>query len=203
MKKGIVLGFLLASSICACAQESKWGFVAAVGWADGGEEIISGVVIDRNNATRTFPYVIKAGGGLQLRVGPEYRFSKAFSVQATVGRSVTDPMGDNGSLTFTTTPVEVLANYKPTENIMVGVGARKTYADMKGTGVAANYPIIGSFDGSVGSVLEFSYLFPVSTETFQAGSTFGMYVRFVREKLKFQQYELNGDHYELGFALHY
>jgi hypothetical protein len=188
------------SSLGALAEESKWGLVAAVGWADGGEEIISGVIIDRNNAARTIPYAIKAGGGLQLRLGPEYRFNDTFSVQATVGHSVNDPMGDNGSLTFTTTPLEVLANYKPTPNFMVGIGVRKTYADLKGTGVAADYPILGSYDGSVGGVLEFSYLVPISA---QAGSTFGAYVRFVSEKLKFQQFELNGNHTELGITLRY
>jgi hypothetical protein len=200
MKRAAVLSLLMLSSICALAQESKWGLVAAIGWADGGEEVISGVIIDRNNEARTIPYVIRAGGGLQLRLGPEYRFNDAFSVQATVGHSVTDPMGDNGSLTFTTTPVEVLANFKPAPNFMIGVGARKTYADLKGTGVAANYPILGSYDGSAGSVLQFSYLLPVPS---QAGSTFGVHVRFVNEKLKFQQFELNGKHYELGMTLHY
>jgi hypothetical protein len=200
MKKRLVLSFLALSSLCAFAQESKWSLVTAIGWANGGEEIISGVIIDRNNTARTIPYAIKAGSGLQVRLGPEYRFNDAFSVQATVGRSVNDPMGDNGSLTFTTTPLEMLANYKPTKNVRVGLGARKTYADLKGTGVAANYPILGSYNGSLGSVLEFSYLVPISNH---AGSTFGAYVRFVNEKLKFQQFELNGNHYELGIAAQY
>jgi hypothetical protein len=200
MKKRIVLSLLALSSLCAIAQESKWSLVTAVGWANGGEEIISGDIIDRNNSARTIPYAIKAGNGLQVRLGPEYRFNDAFSVQATVGRSVNDPMGYNGSLTFTTTPLEVLANYKLTKNVRVGFGARKTYADLKGTGVAANYPILGSYDGSLGSVLEFSYLVPIPNHE---GSTFGGYVRFVNEKLKFQQFELNGNHYELGIAAQY
>ena len=203
MKKTIVLSALALGCACALAQESKWGFVTALGWAEGGEELFSGLIVDRSNAARTIPFTIKSNGGLQIRLGPEYRFSDRLSVQATIGRSVTDPMGDNGSLTYTTTPVELMVNFKPTPKIMVGLGARKTYADMQGTGVAANYPILGSFDGALGSVLEFTYLLSESKEASRSGATFGLHARFVNEKLQFQQYELNGDHYELGMTLRF
>ena len=203
MRSAIVLSALTLASMGAMAQESKWRLVAAVGWADGGEEIVSGTITDRTNPARIVPFTIKTAAGLQLRVGPEYRFSDSLSVQATFGRSVADPMGDNGSATFTTTPVEIMANFKPTPSLAVGLGARKTFADLKGTGVSANAPFLGSYDSSGGGVLEVRYMFSVPSKTSQSNASLGVHARFVSEKFTFQQFELNGNHYELGLTVHY
>lgn len=203
MKSALLMGALALASLSAAAQESKWGLVAAVGWADGGEEIVSGTITDRTNPARIVPFTIKTAAGLQLRVGPEYRFNDSVSFQATVGRSVADPMGDNGSATFTTTPVELMVSFKPLPSLMVGVGARKTFADLKGTGVSANAPFLGSYDSSGGGVLEAKYLFSVPSKSSQSSAALGVHARFVSEKFTFQQFELNGNHYELGLTLHY
>lgn len=203
MKSAMVIGALAFASLSATAQESKWGLVAAVGWADGGDEIFAGQLVDVSNPAKVTDFNIKTAKAVQLRVGPEYRFNDRFSVQATVGRSVSDPMGVNASLTFTTTPVEVIANVKALPNVMIGIGGRKTFADLKGTGIAANYPILGSYDSSGGAVLEFKYLFSVPSKSSQFNAALGAHARFVSEKFTFQKFELNGNHYELGLTLHY
>lgn len=203
MKKIIAACAAVVACASAQADESNWKFIAATGWADGGETIFSGYIYDINNNAKRVSIAVKPGHGLQVRVGMEYRFTDTLSVQSTIGRSVYDPMAINGSVTFTTTPIEVLANFKPTSDLMFGAGVRKTYADLQGTGVAATLPMLGSYDGDIGGVLEVKYMVPFKASGHPKGAGVGVHLRYVAENLKFQGYEVNGDHYEVGLTLRY
>lgn len=201
--KPILALLLVATASLAHAQGSNWRFLAGVGVADGGETITSGNIVTDGTSKLT-PYTIKAGGGTQLRVGLEYRLMDRVSLQGSLGYTVSDPMGYNGSLTFTAIPVEFMAFLNITESLRVGAGVRKTHGELKGTGVASAWPVNGTYTGSAASVVEAQYLFGSSDAKTSAQRTqFGISIRAVNETLTHDGLSLNGNHYEVGAALYF
>jgi hypothetical protein len=69
----------------------------------GAKPSLSGT-ITTIGTTQTLPFEIQAGTGTQYRLGADYRFADRLTLQGSIGRAVSDPMGMNGSLTFTVTP---------------------------------------------------------------------------------------------------
>lgn len=194
---------LVAGASLAQAQSSSWRFLAGVGVADGGETITSGTIVT-DGSNKITPYTIKAGGGTQLRAGLEYRLMDRVSLQGSLGYAVSDPMGYNGSLTFTAVPVEVMAFFNITEGLRLGAGVRKTHGEMKGTGVASDWSVNGTYTGSAASVVEAQYLFGSGDAKNNAQRTqFGISIRAVRETLTHGDSSINGNHYEVGAALYF
>lgn len=192
--------FALATGSTACAQESPWRLVVGAGLANGGDTITSGTIT--TDATgKVLPYDIKAGSGFLVRLGTEYRVSDSFSLQGTVGYSNTAPMGYNGSLTFVTVPLEFMAFANLTSAARVGFGVRSTYAEMSGTGVAANWLGNGRWDSSDGAVLEFQYLF--GPRNSGKSAQFGWSARLINEKFSRLGAQFNGNNYELGAVVYY
>ena len=195
------------ATLCACtfaqADDSNWRLFAAVGMATGGDTIIAGTIT--NTTTNTVErYDIRAGTGTRYRVGAEYRLLGRFTLQGSIGRSVSDPMGVNGSLTFTTTPTELLAFVNLTDGLRVGGGVRQTSAEMTGTGVAARSPVVGTYTSTQGSVVEFQYLF--SADNSNAGykkTQVGIAFRLVQESFTHNALTFNGDHRELSLVLYF
>ncbi len=184
-------------------QTSNWRFYAGAGFASNGDEIGSGQIINRTNGN-VVPFTIRPAGEWQFRVGADYRLAERFTLQGSVGYVDNSPMGDNGSLTFTTIPVEVMGFFNLTDALRFGFGARKSSADLKGTGVAAYGPALGSYSGSVGSVVELQYLWARGNDrwAFQ-GTQFGVSLRRVNESFTHNGISFSGNHYELGVALYY
>lgn len=195
------LAAVMLVAMCACAQaQSNWRFFAAAGIADGGETIVSGnIVTDGTN--KLTPFTIKAGGGTQLRAGMEYRLMERLSLQGSLGFHVSDPMGYNGSLTFTAVPLELMAFVNVTESLRLGAGVRKTTGEIKGTGVASAWSVNGTYTGSAASVVEAQYLF--GSGGAKPGAQFGISVRAVNETLTHDGLSINGNHYEVGAALYF
>ncbi len=203
MKKTVAGLTLLGVCFLAQAQPSKWRFFAGVGLSNGGETIMSGT-ITTIGTTQTLPFEIQAGTGTQYRLGADYRFADRLTLQGSIGRAVSDPMGMNGSLTFTVTPVELLGFVNITESLRIGAGLRKSYADMSGTGVSANWSGIGSYSSSGGSVVEAQYLFATSEAMPGAQkSQFGISGRWVNESFTHNTTTFKGNTYEIGLALYY
>ncbi len=195
----LVLAVLMVGSSWAQAQ-SNWRFIAGAGIADGGETITAGnIVTDGTN--KLTPYSIKAGGGTQLRAGMEYRLMDRLSLQGSLGYHVSDPMGYNGSLTFTAVPIELMAFVAITESMRLGAGVRKTTGELKGTGVAAAWSVNGTYSGSIASVAEAQYLFGPTNA--KSGAQFGVSIRTVNETLTHDGLSINGNHYEVGAALYF
>lgn len=194
---------LVATAGMAQAQSSNWRFLVGVGVADGGETITSGnIVTDGTN--KLTPYTIKAGGGTQLRAGLEYRLMDRLSLQGSLGYVVSDPMGYNGSLTYTAVPVEFMAFLNVTESLRVGAGVRKTHGELKGTGVASAWSVNGTYTGSAAGVVEAQYLFGSGDAKTSAQRTqFGISIRAVNETLTHDGLSINGNHYEVGAALYF
>ncbi len=201
--KALLTSALLVGCAISHAQTTGLRYLIGVGVADGGETIVSGnIVTDGSN--KITPFTIKAGGGTQLRAGAEYRLMDRISVQGSLGYIVSDPMGYNGSLTFTAIPVELMAFFNITEALRVGAGVRKTHAELRGTGVASNYSATGTYTGSAAGVLEAQYLFGADSPASGAKRTqFGLSLRVVNESFTHDATKINGNHYEVGAALYF
>lgn len=204
VNQSVIAALLVLGCAAAQAQESPWRFYAGLGLADGGDTVVSGVIVTDVTNKQT-PFIIKAGEGFQMRAGMEYRLSNRFTVQGSVGYAISDPMGYNGSFTFTNIPVEAMAFVQVTEGFRLGAGLRKSTASLTGTGVAKNASINGDYTSSVGQVLEAQYLFgsPANNHQRATSSQFGVSVRLVREEFSYLDAKLKGDHYEVGAALYF
>lgn len=203
MKKTAAALALAALAMGASAQESPWRFVAGLGYANGGEKIASGT-ITTIGTNHVVPYDIQAGTGFQFRLGAEYRLSDRVALQATLGHSSSDAMGIDGSYEFTVVPLELMGFVDVASGFRIGLGARQSSAELRGTGVAANSPVNGTFVSSQGAVLEVQYLFANGTAPrSNAGPQFGISLRGVNETFTHTLGTLNGNHVELGVVVYY
>jgi hypothetical protein len=131
---------------------------------------------------------ITAGGGMMLYGGMDYRLNDAISLQGTLGYHFDDTKAaTNGSLKFTRIPLDLLAYYHVNDNIRIGGGVRYVNSpELKGSGVASG--INGSFDNTVGLVIEGEYLFK---------QRFGIKLRHVSENYRSSgsSVSINGSHF--------
>jgi hypothetical protein len=198
MKKMMAALALMGACVLAHADGSNWRFFAAVGLGSGGETITSGT-ITTIGTNRVIDFEVKPGDGVQYRVGVDYRIAGRLTLQGSIGYGVNDPMGMNGSLTFTTIPVEFLGFVNLTDALRIGGGLRNSSAEMKGTGLAAGWSGNGTYTSTPGSVLEAQYLAKLSSQR----SQFGISLRYVAESFTHNSVTFNGNHYEIGAALYY
>lgn len=201
--KNLLLALVLCTgtSVFAQTQDSPWRAYVGGGFASGGELIYGGEIQVRGT-TRLIPYELRPGSGIPFRIGSEYRLESGLALRASLGRAVTDPHGDNGSLTLTTTSAELLALYKVLGGLRIGGGLRQSFADLKGTGVAEGQ---WKFSVSPGAVVEAQYVLTRDGVTGNArNAEFGIALRAVKETFK-DEFEktFNGDHYEIGFVLNF
>jgi hypothetical protein len=203
MKKILLAVTLVAACLAAHAQSSPWRFVAGVGFADGGEKIASGT-ITTIGTNKVMPFDIQSGTGFQGRIGAEYRLTGQLSVQATIGHAASEAMGINGSLDFTTIPVELMGFADVWNGLRLGAGLRQSHAELRGTGISENFPLNGTYTGGPGSVLELQYLFQNgAAQSGAASAQFGLSLRHVTESFTHTLGTLKGDHYEVGAVLYY
>jgi len=198
-----ILICLATVGACSLAQadESNWRFYAGIGMTDGGDTIFSGDIVNTGNGL-VQPFEIKAGTATEFRVGADYRIADWLTVQAAIGHSDNAPMGDNGSLDFKKTPVELLAFVNFTNAFRIGAGVRKTHAEMSGTGVMVGWDGLGNYSSTRGSVVEAQYLFGLS-DAKSRHNLFGLSIRYVDETFSKDSVTFSGRHYELGGAYYY
>jgi hypothetical protein len=189
MKKIVFAAAMAAASIGAAqaqvaapAKPLRW--VTGIGITAGGDKLATA---DYTNGTSAN---IKAGSGLALLAGAEYRLSPEFSVQGTVGYHIHfTPHASNGDANFSRVPAELLAYFHPNQQWRVGGGLRRTMAvKLDGSG-AARY-MDRDYEGATGAVVEVEYF---------TGPNLGIKARVVNEKFK-QQYtsrEVSGNHFGL------
>jgi hypothetical protein len=194
---------LLVGAAGVYAQDSNWRVMGGIAMANGGGVITTGT-ISVIGTSHVIPFEVKAGMDTQYRLGLEYRLFSHLALQGSVGYSITEPMGINGSLEFTTIPVELLAYANITQSLRVGAGVRKARADLTGSGVASNSPELGSYASTVGKVLEVQYLFSASesSKTF-AKTQAGFSARVVNEEFTHGGITTSGNHYELGLVVYF
>jgi len=189
MKKIVLAAAIAAVSIGAAqaqvavpAKPLRW--VAGIGITAGGDKLATA---DYTNGTSAN---IKAGSGLALLAGAEYRVSPEFSVQGTVGYHIHfTPEASNGDASFSRAPVELLAYFHPNQQWRVGGGLRRTMA-VKLNGKGAAWYMDRDYEGATGAVVEVEYF---------TSPNLGIKARVVNEKFK-QQYssrEVSGNHFGL------
>jgi hypothetical protein len=157
----------------------------------GGGKTLVEVEFDNGNTHK-----ISSGGLTHLFAGLEYREPGApWSLQATLGYHFDRVDADNGSLSFSRVPLEVLGFWHANDNVRLGGGLRKalsTEFDTSGAGsdIAPQF----NMRSSVGLVLQGEYLF---------GEHASVFVRYVHEKYESNYLvggEVSGNHGGLGFA---
>ncbi|WP_338848923.1 hypothetical protein V8J88_08265 [Massilia sp. W12] len=193
MKK-ILLALALPLSLMGAAQaaDANTGAlrpVLSVGVTYGGDTLATAKYTDGSSVN------IRAGSGLDMKGGVEYRVAPQVSLQATVGYHVHfTPEASNGDANFNRIPIELLAFYHINEQWRVGGGVRFVRnARLSGSGAAAN--LNGNYGNTTGGVLAVEYM---------GAKNWGVSFRLVNEKytLENSNASFSGNHAGL-FASYY
>lgn len=159
-------------------------WVAGIGITAGGDKVATARYTDGSSVN------IKAGSGLALLAGAEYRLNPEFSVQGTVGYHIHfTPEASNGDASFSRVPFELLGYFHANQKWRVGGGLRHTTAvKLNGKG-AASY-LDRDFQNANGAIVEVEYF---------ATPNLGIKTRFVSEKFKpeYSSREVSGNHFGL------
>ena len=208
---GLALMGLVAASQAQQAQQAQaqveasapLRFFVGAGIAGGADTIFSGTITTQGT-TQVLPFQVTAGGGPQFRIGADYRLGERLTLQGSVGMYASEPMGNNGSATFSNNPVELLAFVNLTDAFRLGAGVRQSFARMAATGVSANWSGTGHYDSNVGGVAELQYLFASDeSKPGRSRAQFGVSARWVNETFTHKTSSYSGNHYELGLVLYY
>ncbi|WP_182915726.1 outer membrane beta-barrel protein [Massilia cavernae] len=178
MKKTLLACVLAAASFTAHAQQvaaQPLRFVIGAGLTFGGDRLATTSYTNGTSAN------IRAGSGLQLAAGAEYRLSPLFSLQGTVGYHIHfTPEASNGDADFSRIPVELIAYYHANEKWRVGGGMRFVRnAKLSGSGFASG--LDESFDDTTSGIVEAEYLYSPSL---------GFKLRGVSEKYDSRRYAI-------------
>lgn len=196
--KHLAVLILSLAATLAHAQVPLVRLYTNLGFSFGGDTLASGAYTDGERWT------IKAGEGLLLAVGADFRVAERLSVRTSIGYHRDSTNASNGEVSFNRTPVEVLALYEVHPQVVLGGGLRKaTNARIHTSGVAGSNTSGGSYDSSVGLVLEGIYFFNAAPSR---TPQYGINLRVVNET--FEQNigstgKKDGTHVALGFVFMY
>lgn len=184
MKKTFLACALLAASIGAQAQAPgipPLRYIVGAGITAGGDKLATTSYTNGESSN------IKAGSGLQVLAGAEYRMSNEFSLQATLGYHIYfTPEASNGDADFSRIPVELIAYFHANEQWRVGGGLRRaSKPELSGSGFAAG--LNEGFKDSTGAVVEVEYF---------VNPSLGVKLRAVNEKFESRTYggSVKGNH---------
>lgn len=203
MKTWLICFMMAAAATVAQAQAPSVRFLANVGYSAGGDTLASG------NYVSGASYSINAGKGAIMALGVDFRVAEKVTLQATVGHHQDGTNASNGEIAFKRTPIELLGFYDMSENFRLGGGLRKAQnAEVTATGAAAGISAAGSYESTVGAVLEGQYFF--NSTRYSAAehkALWGVGVRFVNESFKQSNNSTasskSGSHLALSFLFYY
>jgi opacity protein-like surface antigen len=187
MRPGSIAAALLAAALAGPALAAD-GFRPVFGGSvtGGGETLVT--VFYADGSTQK----IRSGGLVHVFAGMEYD-GDGFVVQANIGYHVDDTNARNGSVRFSRVPVELLGFWKATEQIRLGIGARKASGgELSSSGVATT--VGGNLESTPGFVLQGELLF---------GAGLRGLLRFVAEDYKSNGQRISGNHVGLGMAFRF
>lgn len=142
--------------------------IVGAGFSAGGDELASAQYTNGDSVD------IRAGGGVYLTAGVNYRFHPQFSMQATANFHIDDTSARNGSIRFRRYPIELLGYYHVNPEWRVGGGVRYVSgAKLSSSGVASGLNF--EFDSTTSGVIEAEYLY---------GPKLGFKFRYVNETFK-------------------
>lgn len=203
MKNWLICCMLAAVGTAqAQTQAPTVRFLANLGYSAGGDTLASG------NYVSGASYSINAGKGVTLAVGADFRVADKVTLQATVGHHQDSTNASNGEIAFKRTPVELLGFYEMNENFRLGGGLRKAQnAEVTATGAAAGISAAGSYESTLGAVLEGQYFFnSLRYNAAEHKALWGVGVRFVNESFKQANSTAgskNGSHLAVSFLFYY
>lgn len=190
--KHLLAGAALAVAVATPAVAAEGHIKPVIGGTlTGGGKTLVEVEFDNGNTHK-----ISSGGLTHLFAGIEYRAPGApWSIQATVGYHFDRVDAENGSLSFSRVPLEVLGFWHANDNIRLGGGLRKaTGTEFDTSGAGSDIAPEFNMRSSTGVVLQGEYLF---------GEHASVFLRYVNEKYKSRHLtggEVSGEHGGLGFA---
>jgi hypothetical protein len=201
MKKQLLACVLVCGSVLAHAQvqePSKARFVGRIGMGFGSAALDSGFYTSGSS------WELSSGNGLKYALGADYRIAKKITLQATVGKELSTVPASNGDLTFNRLPVELLGFLDVSKEIRLGAGLRKsTGAQVSSSGAGTGYPSVGTWDASLGGVLELQYILDTTERQTGGPGQFGVNLRYVSETFTKGAVSKIADHFELGLFLNY
>ncbi len=166
----------------AQAEETKpLNFYGIFGVTAGGDTLYTAYYTNGDSVD------VRGGGLVQFGGGIDYHFNEQFSLQFGINYHVDRASANNGDITFSRWPVELIAHYSFNDSWRIGAGARFVNgAKISGSGVASGISDLKA-DNTVGAVLEGEYFF---------NPHFSVKVRGVSEKYQFPgaAHKANGDH---------
>ncbi len=194
----IFRSLILAATALACgAQETghKAHFFLGFGYTLGGDTLADVQFSDGDSST------LKAGKGVHMKAGLDYRWNKAASFQLNLGYHVDDTKAaSNGSASFTRVPFEALLFWHPKERTRLGLGIRKANSvKLSSSGAASS---IGDYDFNASTAMILDLEFLGRKSHYGQG---GFEIRFVSEKFTLADYpgapSIDGSH--LGLSLNW
>lgn len=200
--KYVAVALMGLAAAVAQAQAPTARFFANVAYSLGGDTLASGTFVSGNT------WDIRAGQGLVLALGADFRVAEKVVVRASVGQHADDVRASNGVVSFTRRPLELLGFYELNSNVMLGGGLRQSgSARVKASGVAKGLSAAGDYDSSTGLVVEGVYFFSPLTSAPTRKPLWGMNLRFVTEEFKQSgkvgATEKSGNHVALGLVFMY
>lgn len=203
MKNLLMALLMVAAGAAAQAEAPRLRAYGSVGYGMGGEALVSGRYTDGSG------FELLAGNGWVMAVGADLRITDNITVQASVGHQRNRINAANADFDFQRYPVEVLGFYAPSEQVRLGLGARKAYnAKVTGTDAGYGWAGTGNYDSSVGAILEAQYLFSPPSLTERKLVT-GVNLRFVKENFTLTTESggtgvaKRGDHVAIGLVFYY
>ncbi len=152
------LSLVLASTHAAAQEQPPVGTkvrpLLAAGVVGGGDKLSTiDVSIGRTTTTQN----VHAGGRAEFRIGAEFVVDPRWSLQASAGYVSDGIRANNGKVTFTAWPLEVLAHFRIVDAWRVGAGLRAPVnAKYEEGGVGGNAS--NGFTANVSPLVEVEWL---------------------------------------------
>jgi hypothetical protein len=187
MKKNLIIGAIaLLAASSAFAQTASYGRpfkgVVGAGLAMGGQDYTSGKSLDGTESKS------RAGDGIVLFAGAEYRIDQDIAVQLTYGYSSDRTNTDSESTKIIRRPVELLVYGYKNEQWRFGAGPRVIRKPTLTTTTLTGRTVT-KYENSVGGVIEVEYL---------ANKRLGFKARLINDTYKAPRTEdRNGSHFEI------
>lgn len=176
-----IAGLLLLAG-AACADESAPASVPhpALRFMMTGGITAGGDKIDEVHYTNGDSQNVRAGGNFYLGAGAIWQPSPdtPFTLQATINYHHGGVFASNGSADFERWPLELMAFYRPVENVRFGAGVRYVMSPKYSYNVDGGDSYSASFKNTLGSVIEVDYMF---------GDNALVGLRYVNEKYELKQ----------------
>lgn len=193
MKAIVTAALLCTGAASAMAQSatpipdtltpSGWRGLFGMELAAGGDKLVSLRYTDGTSAN------VRAGEGVVLKGGLEYRVNPQLRLVSTLGLHIKRSPQADVQLTFNRFPLELVASYAVQPDFEIGVGLRKALAPRLKASGSSGFPTLDP-KSSVGAVVQAEWLL---------SQKMSFTLRYVHETYDFSGDKSSGDHIGVGF----